>query len=184
MGAATIGIRPHSGWAIVVAVTAPPDVNLLVRRRIEVLGAGDPRQPWHEAQERGLSAAEADALEQRVAAGARAAADAAIGEVMAEVRAAGHEVAAAGIVGEPRDLPGAEKILANHSLLHSAEGELFRAVLTDAAEDLGIPVTCFHAKAVDVASRTALFSSIRAVAGPPWAADHRLATAVALDAIG
>ena len=184
MALATLGIRPHSGWAIVIAVTAPPQVELVVRRRIEIVDPGDPRQCWHAAQAQGLSPDDAAALERQVAAGAALAAEAALTQVVSEIHAAGHEAVAAGIVGEPRDLPPAEKILVNHTLLHSAEGELYRCVLAEACDHLGLPVTNCHPKAVHVGDRTALFAAIRAHAGPPWQADHRLATAVALDALG
>jgi hypothetical protein len=186
MGAAAvagIGIAPHSGWAVVVAVGAPPACRVLVRRRIEVLAEGDPRQPWHEAQELGLDADDADALDERVFNGARAAAGAALGAVLAEVAAEGHEVRAVGIAGEPRDLPPAGQILRNHMLLHSAEGELYRSALTCAAAEVGLPVTCFHPKAVPMAGYADLLTRVGKEAGRPWAADHRLATVVALEAL-
>nr|MBA2282308.1 hypothetical protein [Acidimicrobiia bacterium] len=122
-------------------------------------------------------------LHDRVADGARAAADIALAGLVAELRAEGHRPVAAGLVGEPRDLPDADRILANHMLLHSAEGELYRCALTDAAEAIGIPVTCFHPKAVATSGRAGLFAALRKAAGPPFAADHRLAVAVALDAL-
>lgn len=179
MAPVALGIRPHSGWAVVVAVTGPPDVTLLARRRIEVVAPGDPRQCWHAAQDGGLDPAAAEALETRVAAGARAAADAALAAVLAEVGGA----VAAGIVGEPRDLPGGDRILANHSLLHSAEGELYRSVLDDAATALGLTVLNVHPKAVPLADHAELLAELKAAAGPPWQADHRLATVVALEAL-
>lgn len=183
MGSAGIGIRPHSGWAVVVAVTSPPDVRVLGRRRIEVLAEGDPRQPWHEAQHLGLDPDEADALDERVFTGARAAARTALADVLAEVTAAGHDVRAAGIAAEPRDLPPAAQILRNHMLLHSAEGELYRSALTCAAAEAGLPVTCFHPKAVPVAGYADLLTRLGTEAGRPWNADHRLATVVALEAL-
>jgi hypothetical protein len=185
MGAAIagIGIRPHSGWAVVVAVGAQPQCRVLVRRRIEVLGEGDPRQPWHEAQDLGLEPDEADALDERVFTGARAAAKLAMADVLAEVAAEGHEVRAVGIAGEPRDLPPAGQILRNHMLLHSAEGELYRSALTCAAAEAGLPVTCFHPRSLPMAAYAELLTRVGKEAGRPWAADHRLATVVALEAL-
>jgi hypothetical protein len=180
---ASLGIAPHSGWAVVVAVGAPPECRVLVRRRIEVLAEGHPRQPWHEAQELGLDADDADALDERVFNGARAAAGAALAAVLAEVAADGHVVRAVGIAGEPRDLPPADQILRNHMLLHSAEGELYRSALTCAAGEAGLPVTCFHPKAVPMAGYAELLTRVGKAAGRPWAADHRLATVVALEAL-
>lgn len=183
MGSAGIGIAPHSGWAIVVAVGERPACRVLVRRRIEVLGDGDPRQPWHEAQHLGLEPDEADALDERVFTGARAAAKVAMGEVLAEVAAEDHEVKAVGIAGEPRDLPPAGQILRNHMLLHSAEGELYRSALTCAAAEAGLPVTCFHPKSLPMGGYADLLTRVGKDAGRPWAADHRLATVVALEAL-
>ena len=180
---AGIGIAPHSGWAVVVAVGAPPECPVLVRRRIEVLAEGDPRQPWHQAQDLGLDADDADALDERVFNGARAAAKAAMADVLAEVAATGHRVGAVGIACEPRDLPPAGEILRNHMLLHSAEGELYRSALTCAAGEAGLPVTCFHPKAVPMAGYAELLARVGKAAGRPWAADHRLATVVALEAL-
>lgn len=183
MGDAALGIRPHCGWAVVVSITAPPTCELLVRCRIEVLADGDPSQPWHHAQHDGLDPDEADALDEQVFTGARAAADAALATVLAEVRDAGHDLRAAGIVGEPHDLPPAAQILRNHALLHSAEGELYRSALTCAAAEAGLPVTCFHPKSVPVAGYADLLAGIGTSAGRPWNADHRLATVVALEAL-
>lgn len=183
MGDAALGIRPHCGWAVVVAVTAPPASELLLRRRIEVLAEGDPSQPWHHAQRGGLDPDEAEALDEQVFAGARAAADATLAAVLAEVRGEGHLMRAAGIVGEPRDLPPAAEILRNHALLHSAEGELYRSALTCAAAEAGLPVTCYHPKAVPSAIYAGLLARIGSEAGRPWNADHRLATLVALEAL-
>ena len=180
---AGIGIAPHSGWAVVVAVGAKPQCQVLVRRRIEVIAEGDPRQPWHEAQELGLDAEEADALDERVFTGARSAAKVAIADVLAEVAAGGFEVRAAGIAGEPRGLPPAGQILRNHMLLHSAEGELYRSALTCAAAEAGLPVTCFHPKTLPMAGYAELLTRVGKEAGRPWAADHRLATVVALEAL-
>jgi hypothetical protein len=183
MGIAGIGIRPHSGWAVVVAVGARPECRVLVRRRIEVLGEGDPRQPWHEAQQLGLDPDEADALDERVFSGARAAATAGITDLLADVAAAGHQVRAVGIAGEPRDLPPAGQILRNHMLLHSAEGELYRSALTCAAAEAGLPVTCFHPKSLPMGGYAELLTRVGKEAGRPWSADHRLATVVALEAL-
>ena len=178
-----LGIRPHSGWAVVVAVTAPPDVRLVHRARIEVLADGDPKQPWHAAQEGGLSADDAAALAARVEAGARAAADDALRGVLAAVAAGGHDVVAAAVIGEPRDVPGAEQVLASHPLLHAAEGELYRAVLAEAADAAGLAVHVAPPKSVAVDDHAPLLAELGRAAGPPWRADHKLAVAAALAAL-
>lgn len=183
MAEAAIGIRPRSGWAMAVVVAAPPGWEVLVRRRIEVVREGDPARPWHEAQSLGLAPDEADALDEQVFTGARAVAGPAVAELVAEVAALGHEVRAAGIVGEPQDLPPAEQILRSHPMLHAAEDELYRSALTCAAAEAGVPVTCFHPKALPQAGYAELLARLGKAAGRPWNADVRLATVVALEAL-
>ena len=57
MKAATLGWRAHSGWAVVVAVGGlPADPIILSREHVELLDGSLPRQPYHAAAERGLSA--------------------------------------------------------------------------------------------------------------------------------
>lgn len=174
-----LGLRPHSGWAIAVVAAPPPEPELVWRARVEILGRGDPKQPWHEAQYRGLDPAAAEALAARVGLGARRAAD----EVLAT--AVDFGVVAVGIVGAPRDLPPAERILTNHSLLHSAEGELYRAVLADAAAEAGLPVVSIAAKDLDddVDAHADALGELRREHGAPWQVDHKLATVVAWAAL-
>ncbi len=174
-----LGIRPHSGWAVVVAVTAPPDLRLVHRSRIEVLADGDPKQPWHDAQERALSPADAQALADRVELGAVAAASGALRRVVDETDGS---VVAAAVIGEPRDIPDAARVLANHSLLHAAEGALFWSALAESAADLGVRVVAVPPKSVAVADHAGLLGPMGRAAGPPWQADHKLAVVAALSA--
>lgn len=162
-----------------MAVAAPPEPELVWRARVDVLGSGDPKQPWHAAQDSGLAPDAADALIARVRAGARAAADTVIATAL-DLGAV-----AVGIVGLPRDLPATEKILANHSLLHSGEGELYRSVLADAAEAARLPVVSIAAKDLDadIDEHAAALAELRREHGAPWQADHKLATVVAWAAL-
>jgi hypothetical protein len=181
--AVALGIRPHSGWAVVVAVTAPPDVQLVHRSRIEVLAEGDPRQPWHAAQDAGLSPADAAALADRVAEGARAAAVAALAAVVADVAARGLEPVAAALVGEPHPVPDPARILASHALLHTAEGELFWSALAEGAGAAGLGVLAVPPKSVSLDPYAELLATMGKAAGPPWRADHKLAVVAALLAL-
>lgn len=183
MADVALGLRPHSGWAVLVAVTGPPDVRLVHRDRLEILADGDPKQPWHLAQRNGLSPDEAAALAGRVETGAREAADRALAGVLDAVRAAGHPAVAAAVIGEPRDVPPAERVLASHMLLHAAEGELYRSVLVDAADAAGLAVHVVAPGSIAVDSHAALLAAMGKAAGPPWRADHKLAVVAALDAL-
>jgi hypothetical protein len=162
---------------VLVAVTAPPDVRLLHRARLDILADGDPKQPWHAAQHGGLSPAQAVALADRVEAGARKAAVESLGAAVAAVDG---EVVAAAVIGEPKDVPPPERVLARHLLLHLAEGELYRSVLADAADELGLAVVPVPVGSVSVDAHAPLLAAMGKAAGRPWQADHKLAVAAAL----
>jgi hypothetical protein len=184
MADVALGIRPHSGWAVLVAVSPRPDVRLVHRARIDVLADGDPKQPWHAAQDARLGPDDAAALATRVAEGARTAADRALAEATAAITAGGDTVVAAAIVGEPRDLPEPARILASHALLHSAEGDLYFSALADAAEAMGLEVLAISPRAVSVEEHAELLADLGRGAGPPWRVDHKLAVVAALTALG
>jgi hypothetical protein len=168
---------------VVVAVTGPPDVQLVHRARLEVLADDDPKQPWHLAQERGLGADEAAALAARVEAGARAAADRGLADVLGAISDGGHRAVAAAVIGEPRDVPAPERVLASHMLLHAAEGELYRSVLVEAADAAGLAVHVVPPPSIAVEPHAALLAAMGKAAGPPWRADHKLAVVAALAAL-
>jgi hypothetical protein len=185
------GCKPHSGWAIAVLVggsaTAP---IVLDRRRVQLCPDDLPRQAYHAAQ--ALPRRRAEALVATVdAAVARMAA--AVVEDMAETARRHGNLVAVAVVGRPRDLPDLDAALANHSMLHSAEGELYRGALDDAADALGLPVTAAAPKGtVDEAAAAlgttkeklgARLTELRTELGSPWQADHKAATAAALMAL-
>jgi len=189
---AALGFRAHSGWAVVVAVTASP-VNgvVLARRRIEIAYAGIPgsKQPFHAvAALDDLSAAEVLIHQRRES--STELATRAVREVIAELAKAGHAVACSSIIlAAGRPLPNLAAILKSHALIHTAEGEFFRDVLQRANEDCGLPVMKLRARDVwDRGSETfsvpsaALQKQIvqvgRAI-GPPWREDHQLASLAA-----
>jgi hypothetical protein len=94
------------------------------------------------------------------------------------------------VLGRPRDLPELSAVLANHSLLHAAEGELYRAALDEAADARGLAVCAVPSKrTVEEAAAglgttrdllVARLAALRADLGAPWQADHKDATAAAL----
>ena len=176
-----LGLRPHSGWAVAVAVgdDAPLD-----RRRLALAGVPPPVQPYPEAA--GLPAADAAALVEQATGFAFERAGAELSALVASLRGAGHEVAGVGIVagaGSVReDLP-LERVLAAHSTLHAAEGELYRDALADAAADVGLAVTMVPPRDTPALGRRLLGGTDAAVAarltelgkpfGPPWTRDHK-----------
>jgi hypothetical protein len=115
------------------------------------------------------------------------------GAVVDRLRSLG-DVAAVGIVGRPYDLPDSlERILASHSLLHAAEGDLYLSALLDAADDRGLPSILAPPKGTVAAVAPELgttadalascLARLRADLGAPWTADHKAATAAALLAL-
>jgi hypothetical protein len=88
-----------------------------------------------------------------------------------------------------RSLPALEKILASHPLIHTAEGEFFRHTVSQACEELEIPVTAIrqrdldeHAKAAFGNAATRVQHSVASLGssiGPPWTKDHKTAALAA-----
>jgi hypothetical protein len=192
MNRAAIGLRPHTGWAALVAVGgAPASPIVLDRRRLELIDDMAARHVYHAARELELPAAEK--LVRRAARTACAAADRALGDVAAGLQGSEYTIAAAGIVAQARRLPPLARIVASHALVHSAEGELYRAALADAAEAVGLDVhlvaapdvfeTAADALGVDGSRLAAQIAAIGRELGPPWRKDQKEATAVALVAL-
>lgn len=185
------GCKPHSGWAIAVLVSGSHHApQVLDRRRVQLCPDDLPRMAYHAAQ----------AVPRDRAAELIAEVDAAVAAMTSDVLqelvgvAASHgELIALGLIGHPRELPELSVALANHTMLHTAEGELYRGALDDAAEAHGLTVfaappkrTIDEAAAALGVGRGALaarLTGLRAALGPPWQADHKDATAAALMAL-
>lgn len=137
MSRTALGWRSHSGWAVLVVVREPTSSpGVLVRRRIELVDASLPRQPYHSIVENGLSIDAASALIDSVRDKSIAAAVAATESVLDEFA-----VTAVGVAGRMRNVPDdLGRILASHALLHAAEGHLYESALITAATQAGLPV--------------------------------------------
>ena len=187
---AVVGVADHSGWAALVTVAAAEGRPVVVdRRRGELVGPDVPRQPYHVAE--GLDADEAEDLVATVTAAARAGARSVLDTLLADV-APSHRVVALALrtAGGPAPPGTVARVLASHSAMHAAEGRLYRDALAHAAGERGLVVTTddrgtAHARAAAALGTTPdrLASELTAlgkVLGPPWRAEHRLATAAAL----
>ncbi len=193
-GRAALGFSVHTGWAALVAVSlkGSSEITLLDRRRIEMIPATDrerPRFVYHAARE--LSLGEAGARVQEASARARRNASKAIEAAVDQLQSGGHELVAGVIVGaKAQPAVPLEAILRNHSLLHSAEGALFRGAVRAASEALGLPVTEVASK--ELVARAArrlgisdsrlgeLLAHTGREAGPPWSKDQKDACLAAL----
>lgn len=188
---AALGVAPHSGWAAVVALgEVEAGLCVLARERIELADAHDPesRQPYHAVE--GLPVAEAA---KRLAAWeARAAtlAQEALARIASRLAQAGHRLSGVGILASAgRRGSNLAATLASHALIHSAEGEHFRAALEAGAEGCGLSVIRVPARALEAdAARTLgkspgrLREAIQRLGrdvGSPWAADQKAAALLA-----
>lgn len=193
---AALGFRLHTGWAAVVAVSGQrASVNVLLRKRIELLpGDGSiPRFVYHAAAE--MDAAASAELVKRAASGAQKVARSALTEILEELRQQGVTVNVAGIPTGSTAVPSElAKILGAHPLIHAAEGELFLKAAAGACERCGLNVVTARerelwerAAAVDGMDAVRLrrkIDELRQSVGAPWSADQKIATAAALLALG
>jgi hypothetical protein len=191
MKRAALGVRMHSGWGVLVAVSGDANsVELLDRRRIVTT---DPRmpganQPYHYAASLGLS--ELERYLANCAAVSERSALAAVGEVVRELDGRHYRiVGSAVLLASGRPLPSLSKILASHALIHTAEGEFFRNAVRKACERLKISVTAIRERELDQRAKTTFgnavsrvqrrISSLGRSIGPPWTKDHKTAALAA-----
>lgn len=131
MQRAAIGVRMHSGWGAVVAVTGKPGtVEVIDRKRIVVTDEKIPgaKQPYHFAKTLGLSEAEKHLA--KCAGVSERLALAAVRDLVGELKGRDYRVVAAAVLlASGRPVPPLAEILASHALIHTAEGEFFRRVL-------------------------------------------------------
>jgi hypothetical protein len=184
------GLRVHSGWAALVALSGPAAAPAVVdRRRLVLCDDSFPRQPYHAAEH--LPPAEAAALVGRSLETARRLGEEEIGAAVRDRRRAGQSPARAGLLlGSARPLPPElTAILGSHPLIHTAEGEMYRGVLRRACERSGLAVVDLREREVEATAAQRLRLSAddlrRRVAdmgrllGPPWTQDQKLAALAA-----
>ena len=188
---AALGFRMHSGWGVLVAISADADsVEVLDRRRIVTADPVVPgaRQPYHFAA--GLELREAESYLANCAAVSERLAFEAIKEVVEDLKARRCRiVGSAVLLASGRPLPGLPAILASHALIHTAEGEFFRDAVKKACERLEAPVTAIKERDLDGRARTTFgneasrmqrrISSLGSSIGPPWTKDHKTAALAA-----
>jgi hypothetical protein len=195
-----LGLKPHTGWAALVALAAPSGgLALVERRRVELLRGAEEafaKQPYHAAH--GLDPDEARAVVKRAIETARRGAERELRAAVKRAQDAGHEVAGCAVlVGDPLPDWSVDEILAVHFRMHKAEGVLYREALARATERCGVPLVALREKDLPELATRALarppaalakaLDSLGRAAGPPWARDQKdaaLAAWVALTAPG
>src|SRR5579864_1921823 len=143
MKRAALGFRAHSGWAAVVAIAGSQRTpEVIYRSRVDLVDRGikGSGQPYHIARKLDLSRAEKFIREAINA--TRKMARSGLTKIIDELSANGHTAVACGIVlASGRPLPPLEATLRSHAMVHTAEGEMFRAAIAYAGEKCGLRVS-------------------------------------------
>ena len=183
---AALGVRTHSGWAAYVVLGgAPSEPNILFRGLMQLCDqkTEGSKQPYHHAEP--LSFGAAESFIERCRTSSRMLADRAIGAI---VTAHGELHACCILTASGRSLPPLRGILASHALIHAAEGEFYREVVRDAADQRGIPTEFLKEGDIPAladrlpgteASRREVLNAFGKKVGSPWRQDEKLAAMAA-----
>ena len=192
MKRAAIGVRMHSGWGALVAVsTSGNTVEIIERRRIAVIASGSAgaKQPYHFAKN--LSLAEAEKFVGSCFVASKCLALAVLRDVSEKLLERHYRLAGSAVIlASGRALPPLSKILGSHTAIHAAEGEFFREVFSKACEDLEPSVTGIRERDLQERANTTFgkatagmqhqLSRFGRSLGPPWTADQKTAALAAL----
>ncbi len=189
---ATLGFHLHTGWAAAVVLTGGASASCVVdRRRFNLVESAehDAKFAYHAAAELEPAAAARHVARVQEVAGRRA--DLELRQLLADLEGAGYLLRAVGL--PPANSVASRvlsEILRSHTLIHAAEGELFRAALSDACERTGLLVVVVPSK--DRYSHAAratgmslnrvktLIGELGRPLGPPWTLDQKQAALAAL----
>ena len=153
-GGAAIGFTIKSGWAAVVVLTgSSADPTVASNARIELSDPDEPdqRQPYHAGFG---TARDNDATLARLLKGVRQYGRRSVDATLQAARAAGHDIARAGIVVGSTVDPAT--IANEHIRIHALEGKLFRELVADAASASGIAYTIWRERDLYAAAASAL----------------------------
>jgi hypothetical protein len=182
-----LGVAHHFGWAVVVAASA--DHQVVDRRRIELIEPDLPAAPIHHVggphllhrPEEPLDDDALAALVADVRASVVRAASSALGGLAAELS---QSVASMSVRSWPDDFPDDVAVQRRAPYESRADSIMYCKVLADTAEALGWDVHVYDAKHVEADAARILGARAdevlygpRAILGPPWSKDHRVALA-------
>jgi len=176
-----LGIAHHLGWA--VAVTASAAYEVVDRRRIELIEPGVAAAPIHH-EGKPLDDAATAALVAEVRASIARAASASLDQLAAALP---ERIVSMSLRAWPADFP--EDIAVQRRVPYEARADsvMYRQVLADLGLARGWDVHFYDAK--DVESRAAgklgeraddVLNGPRAMLGPPWGKDQRMALAATI----
>jgi hypothetical protein len=188
---AALGFRAHTGWAAMVALgDAGRQPRILERQRLSLEDPSGriPRFAYHAAADGG--AKQGAAIVEAARAIAAAAAHQAVGRAIEPLRAGGIEVVAGAILTGGAPPPAElETILAAHTLIHAAEGALYREALIAACRLHDLAVVTIRERDLwrraqpalggDEAAVQAWLETLGRAAGRPWGQDQKMAAAAA-----
>jgi hypothetical protein len=187
------GMKAHSGWAaLVVLGMRSGELQVVDRRRIEIVENEWAKQPCHAAED-----LEQEAAREVVMRGVESAHRIAVREVRAAVmreRKRENDVTSCAVlVADPMPDWSTEEILAVHFRMHKAEGDLFRGALVRAARACGLRLAAIPEKSLTEYSERTLgdlqsslvkkIANLGKTVGSPWAKDQKDAALAALIAL-
>ena len=161
-------------------MTATADHAVMDRRRMELVEPGRPEAPVEHAIN-GLDDAGAARLVAETRASAVRATSAALGQLAAEVDSPINSIC---LRAWPLDFPEEISVLRRPPYQSRADSVMYLQVLADCADQRGWRVHLFQAKDVEAQAAAVLgeratdvLQGPRAILGPPWTKDHRMALA-------
>jgi hypothetical protein len=176
-----LGIAHHLGWA--VAVTASADHRVVDRRRIELIEPGVPTAPIHH-EGKTLDDDEIAVLVAQVRASAVRATSASLDALTAAVP---ESIVSISLRAWPPDFPDDIAVQRRAPYESQADSIMYREVLADVAHARGLDVHLYDARDVEGQAVSILAGRAddvlhgpRAVLGPPWTKDHRMALAATI----
>lgn len=196
MNRAAIGVRMHSGWGALVAVSINAgQVEVLARRRLTVISpeAKGAKQPFHFAESLEFTEAE-KFISQCFAASLKLASTGLLQAADELVNIKCRVVGTALLRASGRPLPPLSNILASHALIHAAEGEFFRDIIVKACEDLNLAITGIRERDLEDRLQKEFGKATPRIQrqvseagrslGPPWTQDQKIAALAALVILG
>jgi hypothetical protein len=191
MKRAAVGFRVHSGWAAMVAVSLEKDgPRVLWRGRPHLVDTFtyEFRQPYHTAEKMPLELA--GSFISRMDSEAVALAEQTIASVKAELGKQGYELRTfALLLASGKALPSLDMIIASHALIHTADGELFRAAVVYAGKQSGLAAFSIKDRELLATASTVLkvtpkrlsakLTALGKPQGSPWSQDEKFAALAA-----
>lgn len=189
MSRAALAFKPRTGRGILVMLAGDfAEPHVVERAEVPLLPAAE-IAPYHAAAE-----LEPEAADRHVKGSferAQRLATSAVRDAAARCAKAGHELCGCAVlIGTGMPAWTTAQIVAVHTRMHKAEGELFRDVLVEAVRVCGLSLTTLPDKsAIDSAAKVlgiaranldARLAKLGAAAGPPWTKYQKEAAAAAL----